>query len=72
VVLETAPLNAGEISEYCRAKGFYPEQAGRSARAVLCPTLLLRNLSEMSGKKALPALHGCYVEERKDYYTRPY
>ena len=26
VVLETAPLNAAELAEYCRRKGLYPEQ----------------------------------------------
>lgn len=26
VVLETAPLSEAELSEYCRAKGIYPEQ----------------------------------------------
>lgn len=26
VVLETAPLNATELAEYCRRKGLYPEQ----------------------------------------------
>jgi transposase-like protein len=26
VVLETAPMNANELSEYCRGKGLYPEQ----------------------------------------------
>lgn len=29
VVLETASLNAQELSEYCRAKGLYPEQVER-------------------------------------------
>lgn len=29
VVLETASLNAQELSEYCRAKGLYPEQIAR-------------------------------------------
>jgi transposase-like protein len=39
VVLETAPLNAAELAEYCRRKGLYPEQiaawraACRSANA---------------------------------------
>src|ERR1700756_5967719 len=34
VVLETAPLNAAELAEYCRRKGLYPEQiaAWRAAR----------------------------------------
>jgi transposase len=26
VVIETAPLNASELSEYCCAKGFYPHR----------------------------------------------
>src|SRR6202158_1921928 len=26
VVLESAPLNAAELAEYCRRKGLYPEQ----------------------------------------------
>ena len=26
VVLETAPLNAADLAEYCRRKGLYPEQ----------------------------------------------
>lgn len=26
VVLETAPLNAAELAEYCRRRGLYPEQ----------------------------------------------
>ena len=26
IVLETAPLNEAELSEYCRKKGLYPEQ----------------------------------------------
>lgn len=29
VVLETASLNAQELSEYCRSKGLYPEQIER-------------------------------------------
>lgn len=29
VILETASLNAQELSEYCRAKGLYPEQIDR-------------------------------------------
>jgi transposase-like protein len=39
VVLESAPLNAAELAEYCRRKGLYPEQiaawraACRSANA---------------------------------------
>ena len=35
VVLETAPLNAGELSEYCRAKGLYPEQVARWRQACI-------------------------------------
>lgn len=35
VVLETAPLNAGELSEYCRAKGLYPEQVSRWRQACI-------------------------------------
>jgi transposase len=33
VVIETAPLNATELSEYCRAKGLYPEQIARWRQA---------------------------------------
>ena len=33
VVLETASLNAQELSEYCRAKGLYPEQIERWKQA---------------------------------------
>lgn len=29
VIVETAPLNQEELSEYCRRKGLYPEQVGR-------------------------------------------
>ncbi len=29
VVLETASLNAEELSRYCRSKGLYPEQVSR-------------------------------------------
>jgi transposase len=29
VVIETASLNAAELSEYCRSKGLYPEQISR-------------------------------------------
>src|SRR6201982_1403486 len=41
VVLETAPLNAAELAEYCRRKGLYPEQiaawrtACQAAKAML-------------------------------------
>jgi transposase len=35
VVIETAPLNAGELSEYCRAKGLYPEQVARWRQACI-------------------------------------
>jgi transposase-like protein len=35
VVLETAPLNAGELSEYCRAKGLYAEQVARWRQACI-------------------------------------
>ena len=26
IIVETAPLNSAELSEYCRSKGLYPEQ----------------------------------------------
>jgi transposase-like protein len=35
VVIETAPLNAAELSEYCRAKGLYPEQIARWRQACI-------------------------------------
>lgn len=35
VVIETAPLNAEELSEYCRAKGLYPEQIARWRQACI-------------------------------------
>lgn len=35
VVLETAPMNAGELSEYCRRKGLYPEQVARWRQACI-------------------------------------
>lgn len=35
VVIETAPLNASELSEYCRAKGLYPEQVARWRQACI-------------------------------------
>lgn len=35
VVIETAALNAGELSEYCRAKGLYPEQVSRWRQACI-------------------------------------
>ena len=35
VVIETASLNAGELSEYCRAKGLYPEQVSRWRQACI-------------------------------------
>lgn len=35
VVLETASLNAQELSEYCRAKGLYPEQIERWKQACM-------------------------------------
>ncbi len=35
VVLETAPLNANELSEYCRSKGLYPEQVARWKQACI-------------------------------------
>lgn len=35
VVLETAPLNSVELSEYCRAKGLYPEQVARWRQACI-------------------------------------
>jgi transposase len=35
VVIETAPLNAEELSAYCRAKGLYPEQIARWRQACI-------------------------------------
>lgn len=35
VIVETAPLNASELSEYCRAKGLYPEQVARWRQACI-------------------------------------
>jgi transposase len=35
VVIETAPLNASELSEYCRTKGLYPEQVARWRQACI-------------------------------------
>ncbi|MDD4916106.1 MAG: transposase [Methylococcales bacterium] len=35
VVLETAGYNASELSEYCRAKGLYPEQVARWKQACI-------------------------------------
>lgn len=35
VVLETASLNAEELSQYCRRKGLYPEQVGRWKQACI-------------------------------------
>lgn len=35
VVLETAPLNANELGEYCRSKGLYPEQVTRWKQACI-------------------------------------
>ena len=33
MVLETAGLNATELSAYCRERGLYPEQVDRSRQA---------------------------------------
>ena len=35
VVLETASLNAEELSRYCRRKGLYPEQIGKWKQACI-------------------------------------
>lgn len=35
VVIETASLNAQELSEYCRSKGLYPEQISRWKEAFI-------------------------------------
>ena len=35
VVIETAALNESELSEYCRSKGLYPEQAKEWKQACL-------------------------------------
>lgn len=35
VVLETASLNADELSRYCRRKGLYPEQIARWKQACI-------------------------------------
>ena len=35
VVLETAPMNAEELSRYCRSKGLYPEQIERWKQACI-------------------------------------
>jgi transposase-like protein len=35
VILETASLNAQELSEYCRSKGLYPEQIERWKQAFI-------------------------------------
>lgn len=34
-VIETAPLNTSELSEYCRSKGLYPEQIARWKQACI-------------------------------------
>lgn len=35
IVIETAALNANELSEYCRSKGLYPEQIVRWKQACI-------------------------------------
>lgn len=35
VIIETAPLSASELSEYCRKKGLYPEQIEKWREAAL-------------------------------------
>lgn len=35
VVLETAAMNASELSEYCRSKGLFPEQIARWKKACI-------------------------------------
>lgn len=41
VVLETASLNADELSRYCRRKGLYPEQIARWKQACIDTAQLL-------------------------------
>ena len=57
VVLETAGLNATELSAYCRQKGFYPEQVDRwrqaSQDANEKPVLTLKEQKELDKLRAL-------------------
>ena len=56
VVLETAGLNATELSAYCRQKGLYPEQVDRwrqaSQDAIEKPVLTMKEQKELEKLRA--------------------
>ena len=72
VVLETAGLNATELSAYCRERGLYPQQVERWRQAAQDanekPVLTLKEQKELQRKeKAMAEMAVVTIVERTDH-----